>query len=190
VSTWLDGGLPDLPVEEAQTELARRWLYAFGPGTPADLKWWTGWTMAHTKRALAAAGAVEVELDGGSIGVVLSDDLDPVANVKPAAVFLPALDPTVMGWTERGWYLGDHRAALFDRSGNAGPTIWWGGRIVGGWAQRKDGEVAYRLLEDLGAAASKAVEETAAATRAWLGDLRVTPRFGTPLERELSVTRE
>jgi hypothetical protein len=37
-----------------------------------------------------------------------------------------------MGWKDRGWYLGPHRAALFDGAGNAGPTMWVEGRIVGG----------------------------------------------------------
>jgi hypothetical protein len=98
---------------------------------------------------------------------------------------LPALDPSAMGWTERGWYLGDHRAALFDRSGNIGPTVWWDGQIVGGWAQRRDGEVVVRLLQDMGADAAGAIDVEAARLRAWLGDIRVTPRFRTPLEREL-----
>src|SRR5215831_7751395 len=48
---------------------------------------------------------------------------------------LPALDPSAMGWQERGWFLGEHRSALFDRSGNIGPTVWWDGRVIGGWAQ-------------------------------------------------------
>ena len=30
---------------------------------------------------------------------------------------------------------------LFDRNGNAGPTVWWDGRVVGGWSQRGDGEI-------------------------------------------------
>jgi hypothetical protein len=92
-----------------------------------------------------------------------------------------------MGWKERSWYLGAHRAALFDRSGHIGPTIWCDGRIVGGWAQsRTDGEVVVRLLEDVGSEAGRAVAEEAARLRAWLGDVRVTPRFRTPLERELA----
>ena len=28
-----------------------------------------------------------------------------------------------------------HRGQLFDNYGNAGPTLWWDGRIVGGWYQ-------------------------------------------------------
>ena len=49
-------------------ELVRRWLAAFGPGTPADLKWWTGWTMGLVKRALAQVETVEVRLAGGARG--------------------------------------------------------------------------------------------------------------------------
>jgi hypothetical protein len=92
-----------------------------------------------------------------------------------------------MGWSGRGWYLGEHGRTLFDRNGNAGPTVWWDGRIVGGWAQRRDGEVAVRLLEDVGAEGVAAVAAAAGRLQAWLGTVRVTPRFRTPLERELSA---
>ena len=92
-----------------------------------------------------------------------------------------------MGWRTRAWYVGEHEAALFDRSGNIGPTVWWDGRIIGGWAQRPDGEIVVRLLEDAGAEASAAVAAEAARLREWIGNVRVTPRFRTPLERELGA---
>ena len=57
--------------------------------------------------------------------------------------------------------------------------------MVGGWAQRRTGEVVLRLLEDVGADATAAVESEAARLATWLGPVRVTPRFRTPLEREL-----
>jgi len=58
---------------------------------------------------------------------------------------------------------------------------------VGGWAQRPGGEVVFRLLEDPGAEAVAAVNAEAEQLQAWLGSVRVTPRFRTPLERELSA---
>jgi hypothetical protein len=91
-----------------------------------------------------------------------------------------------MGWRERAWYVGGHAAALFDRSGNIGPTAWWDGRIVGGWAQRKDGEITVRLLEDAGREAAAAICATARQLQEWVGAARITPRFRTPLERELA----
>ncbi|MFI7700966.1 winged helix DNA-binding domain-containing protein [Nonomuraea sp. NPDC049480] len=193
--TWISGHhrwglgpeLAGLPVPDAQAELVRRWLAAFGPGTEADVKWWTGWTLGDVRRALTAAGAAAVELDEG-VGYVLPDDLEEVAEPEPWAALLPALDPTPMGWQARDWYLPpEHRAELFDRSGNVGPTVWWDGRVVGGWAQRADGEVVWRLLADVGAEAAAAVESEAAGLAAWLGGIKVTPRFRTPLERELSA---
>jgi len=182
---WLPDGLAELPVADARTELVRRWLAAFGPGTVADLRWWTGWTAAQVKAALTAIGPVEVDMDG-EVGLVLPDDEAPVKAPAPWVALLPALDPTPMGWSgSRSWYVGEHAKALFDRSGNIGPTVWCDGRVVGGWAQRADGEVVFRLLEDIGTAAAVAVAKEADRLREWIGPVRVTPRFRTPLEKEL-----
>jgi hypothetical protein len=95
-----------------------------------------------------------------------------------------------MGWAMAGrdWFLdGPAREQLYDRSGNIGPTVWWGGRVVGGWAQRADGTIAYRLFEDIGADATRMVKDNAAKLGAWLGDIRVKPRFPTPIDKELSA---
>jgi len=187
VDEWLPDGGPEWPAPAAQAELIRRWLAAFGPATTADVKWWTGLTLGQVRRALAEAGAVEVDLDGAP-GLVLADDLDPVPAPEPWAALLPSLDPTTMGWAGRDFYLGPHRPVLFDRNGNAGPTVWWDGRVVGGWAQRRTGEVVLRLVEDVGADAAAAIEAEAAGLADWLGPVRVTPRFRTPLERELAAS--
>ncbi|MDQ4009252.1 MAG: winged helix DNA-binding domain-containing protein [Actinomycetota bacterium] len=172
---------PEVPAEvQARADLVRRWLYAFGPATVTDIKWWLGSTMTATRTALADIGAVEVELHGQP-GVALADDLDPVQPVAPWAALLPGLDPTTMGWFEREWYLGAHRAALFDSTGNGGMTAWWDGRIVGGWNQTPTGEVYLQLLEDIGSEAVTALESQAARLTEWLGGLRVAPRFPSPL---------
>jgi hypothetical protein len=184
--SWLPGGLPELPTEEARVELVRRWLAAYGPATVADIKWWTGWTLRDTRAALTGVATAEVDLDGAP-GIVLADDLEAEAPVEPGALLLPALDSSVMGWSERDWYLGAHREIIFDRNGNAGPTVWWGGRVVGGWALRPDATVAFRLLERVGREARLAVEDAAGRLEAWLDGTRFTPRFRTPLERELSA---
>ena len=185
-ATWLEGGLGALDPGAARAELLRRWLAAFGPGTMTDLTWWSGWTVRQTEAALAAAGAVEVELDDGT-GFVSAGDLAPVVEPGAWVALLPGLDPTVMGWKERSWYLGDHQARLFDRNGNAGPTVWVDGRIVGGWAQRRDGSVVVELLEPVTPAARERIAGETEQLQAWLGATVVTPRFRTPLERRLGA---
>ena len=182
--SWLGKKMPALEPDAARAELARRWLRAFGPAPVEDLKWWAGWTAGQTKKALAELGPAEVDLDG-TPGIALPDDLEPVPPPEPVAALLPALDPTPMGWDRRDWYLGEHQAPLFDRTGNIGPTVWWAGRIVGGWAQRSSGEIVWRLLEDVGAGAVADIERAAGRLHDWLGPVRVTPKFRIPLEREL-----
>jgi hypothetical protein len=92
-----------------------------------------------------------------------------------------------MGWKTRDWFLPPtHREDLFDSAGNIGPSIWVDGRVVGGWAQRSTGEVVFRLLEDVGADREDEIAQEAERVRAWIGDVRVTPRFRTPLERGLT----
>jgi hypothetical protein len=186
MDAWLPGGLREILPAAAQTELIRGWLRSFGPGTLADLKWWTGLTLGEVRRALQELAALEVDLGEGS-GWVLADDLAPVKASEPWVSLLPALDPTPMGYVDRAWFLGGYAPAIFDRTGNIGPSVWCDGRIVGGWAQRKNGTIAYKLLEDIGGVAERAVETAAHDLGHRLGEVRVTPRFRTPLERELSA---
>lgn len=183
---WLGERLADPPLAEAQAELVRRWLGTYGPGTLRDIQWWTGWTLAATKAALAAVGALEVPLDNGT-GYVLPADIDETADPGPWVALLPALDTTTMAWKERAWYLGDLERRLFDTAGNAGPTVWVDGRIVGGWSVRPSGEVVYQLLDDVGQESAVAVEKEAARLDAWVNRSRFIPRFRTPLEVELST---
>ena len=184
MSSWLPASMTPPSADAAREELCRRWLRAFGPAAITDLKWWSGLTLGQVRKALAAVDVEEVDLHG-TPGIVLAGDVEPTPAPRPWVALLPSLDPTTMGWQQRAWYLGDYGKALFDTNGNAGPTVWCDGRIVGGWTQRKSGEVVYRLLEDVGAETADAVEAEAARLTAWLGDVRVTPRFPTPLQRQL-----
>lgn len=169
------------PMDEAdgQAELARRWLAAFGPASTdvvGDLKWWAGWTVTATKRALVAAGDVEPAFVDAT-------------EIESWAALVPSLDPTTMGWKDRSWYLGELGPRLFDRNGNAGAAIWWSGRIVGGWAQRPSGEVATAVLVDIGADALAVVDAEVARLQAWLdaSGAVVKPRFAGPLHKELAA---
>lgn len=87
---------------------------------------------------------------------------------------------TAMAMRRTIWILpGD----LVDRAGNAGPTVWSDGRIVGGWHQNEDGSVGVVLLSDVGRDAASAIHGEAAALEEFLGGRRVLPRFPSPLFR-------
>jgi hypothetical protein len=179
---WLgDVGEP-LGDRQAQADLTRRWLATFGPATAADIKWWFGTTLTAARHALTDVGAVEVDLHG-SPGWALADDLDPEPDAPPWCALLPGLDVTTMGWFQRDWYLGEHRAQVFDGNGNAGSTAWWNGRVVGGWYQDDGARVRLQLLEDPGPDGRRALQRRADELTSWLDGVRISPRFPSPLSK-------
>lgn len=176
VDSWVPGGIAGHDERDACRALAERWLRAFGPAPTSDLAWWTGWTLAATRRALTDAKAVEVALDEGQ-GWLAAGDADPVDAAEPWVGVLPGLDATTMGWKDRGWYLPAGAADAFDRNGNAGPTLWVDGQVVGAWAQRPDGTTALHWFSAVPKARQAQVRRRVEELEAWLGDTRYSVRF-------------
>ncbi len=171
---WL-GNVPEpCTAADGYRELVRRWLRTFGPGTEDDLVWWLGATKTVVRAALAELAAVEVSLDHGVRGWLLPDDIEEAPNPGPWVALLPMLDPTVMGWQTRRFYLDRHRDQLFDSQGNAGTTIWVDGRVVGYWVQDDVGAVQLRLLERVSARARRALESDASRLTEWLGGVQLS----------------
>jgi len=161
---WLgDRGAAGAPWEAGRgyQEIVRRWLHTFGPGTEDDLVWWLGGTKAVVRAALAELEAVQVTLDWDGTGWLLPDDLEEVPDPGPWVALLPVLDPSVMGWRDRDFYLGPHRNQVFDTRGNAGTTAWVDGRVVGCWVQDEAGVVRVRLLERVSSRARRALDAEA-----------------------------
>lgn len=180
---WLSRDRDAASPDSARAQLVSAYLRAFGPATVTDIKWWFGNTLTWARHALRDIDAVEVDL-AGTPGYALPDDLDDETSPGPWGALLPALDPTTMGWFDRDWYLGGHRGQVFDRNGNAGPTAWWDGRVVGGWVQDAGGRVEVRLLEDIGRQGRAALTRKAEALTEWLDGVRISPRFPSPLSRD------
>ena len=170
---WLDDAPVDLESADGYREIVRRWLYTFGPGTEDDIVWWLGSTKTVVRAALAELDAVAVSLDGGDTGWLLPDDVATVPDPGPWVALLPVLDPTIMGWKNRDFYLGPHRNQLFDTRGNAGTTAWVDGRVVGFWIQDETGVVHVRLLETVSASARRSLDAEAARLTEWLGGVRI-----------------
>ncbi len=183
MSLWL-GEEPVRPApREAYAALVGRWLRTFGPGTEGDLQWWLGDTRTAVRQALTDLGAVPVALDSGEMGWLLPDDLDEVEQAPAAAALLPVLDPTVMGWKGRSFYL--PRPALHtDRAGNLGTTAWWDGRVVGAWVQTPDGRVVVHPDAPLPPAARRALDAEADRLTAWLDGVVVGSVYASPAMKQ------
>jgi hypothetical protein len=177
---WLGEVPRSTSAAEGYRELVRRWLGTFGPGTEDDIVWWLGATKSVVRTALRELDAVAVSLDGGSTGYLLPDDVEET----PDPGRWVSLDPTVMGWKSRDFYLGPHREHLFDRNGNAGTTAWVDGRIVGCWVQDEAGVVHVRLLEEVGARARKALQAEASRLTSWFGGVRVGTGYPSAAMKE------
>ena len=95
---------------------------------------------------------------------------------KLGFALLPGLDSTTMGWKQREFYLGPHAERVFDNVGNAGPTVWTNGRIVGGWSQLDRGDVVFELFEDVGSEIAAEVANAASALQESIADVRLKPR--------------
>jgi hypothetical protein len=113
-----------------------------------------------------------------------------VAPDAPFVSLLPSLDPYIMGYRDRRRFLADgHRPKLFDRAGNAAPTVWLNGRVVGGWEQREDGSVLYHLLEQTTAEQQALLHDEATRLEGFLAGEYLPPAFLTPTIGTLNRTQ-
>ena len=178
---WVGHHMPEArEARQGYAELVDRWLWSYGPGTVEDIAWWLGDTKATVRTALDDLNAVQVSLEDSSLGWLRKDDIEPVTAPEPWVALLPLLDPTVMGWKKRDFFLGEHGPQLFDSAGNAGTTVWIDGRVVGAWIQDAHGEVQLRLLEDVTPTAHHALQGEAQRLTEWLNGQRVFTVYPSP----------
>ena len=84
-----------------------------------------------------------------------------------------------MGWFERDWYLGEHRAGLSTATALLAPQAVW--REVCGWCQDDGACVQLQLIDDPGREGRRALQQRADQLTAWLNGVRISPRFPSPL---------
>jgi hypothetical protein len=164
----------------------RRYLDRFGPATLDDIQWWTGFSKRDTTKALQPLTPLleEVAIEGLGDGFLMlrenAKQLDGFApHDTPSVFLLPSLDPYVMGYRDRRRFLsGEHHNKVFDRSGNALPTVWVNGRVVGAWDQREeDGSVICGFFETVGEDEQAILALEAQRLKDFLGDTFIKPAF-------------
>lgn len=151
-----DVNLDSLTPEQGQARLVRHYLSSLGPATEEDIVWWTGLGKLEVKRALARIEeqVSEIEVEGlGGPHLTLTRDLNALEarhDRGPCVHLLPSLDPYIMGYKDRRRFLDPQRyKQVFDRAGNALPTVWLKGQVIGVWLEdRKRTSVEVLLFEE------------------------------------------
>ena len=177
-------GIPPLPVPRARADSsAATWRGSGRPPTPTS----SGGPAGPWRRPSGAGGRRGRRAGSGRGGAAGScpTTSSPVARPKPWVALLPPLDPTTMGWRAAGLVSGRTTAHLFDRNGNAGPTIWVNGRVVGGWAQRRSGEVVTACWRTSDARRRGRWPPRRRGSRSGSAQAPAIARFPTPLAKEL-----
>ena len=158
---WL-GGFRAAEPEQAQRELTRRYLGAYGPASAEDFARWVGMRGAQPKRMLAALGGelAEVEVDGRT-AFALAADLEPLrAAGRPKGVrLLPAFDPYVVGTRPRSHLVAqNHEARVFRPQAWISPVVLVDGVAAGPWKRERSG-IELDLFEKITKAAQRGVDE-------------------------------
>ena len=172
---------------DARAALLRRWLRTYGPATLRDITWWTGWTQAQGRAALGGprrgrgrarrrhgvraagrhrAGAPPATLGGAAPRARPDGDGLEGAGLVPRA----AHDAAVRPERQRG----THGLGRRSHRGRLGPAS----------AMARGGRAARAGGGDRGRGRSTARSRT---LTEWLAGTVVTPRFRTPMERDIAT---
>jgi hypothetical protein len=140
-----DAWLPrfcDLSVENAEDELLRRYLRAFGPATVSDF---AAWSILALRRARQiwdrAKRAMSPVVLNGQITWVLRDDLPALKRSKlsrPTVRLLPYFDSFLMGHKSRDHLVDTaHYKQIYRPAGWVYPALLLDGRITGDWSYKR-----------------------------------------------------
>ncbi|MFX1275662.1 MAG: DNA glycosylase AlkZ-like family protein, partial [Promethearchaeota archaeon] len=126
---------------DALNILLKKYLITYGPSTENDISWWCGIGKLKVRDTL---DKVKDEIEIVKIErikheyLIFRSDIEKIDKNSPfkenSVIFLPMLDPYIMGYKDRERYIDyKHNAYVFDRSGNATSTIMHNGTIIGIW---------------------------------------------------------
>jgi hypothetical protein len=161
--------------EQAQTELLRRYLKAYGPATPQDFARWTGLFMVAVKGSFEnLKNEIEwVEIaNSGSKFAVLKRSYSGTATVSKPKL-LAKFDPYVMSHKDKSLYLpGKLAARVFRPAGQVEASILVDGAVRGTWRAERTGKkliINLEPFERFSATLLKQIQKEAEGVRIALG---------------------
>ncbi len=167
-----------LSLEEARTELARRYFTWIAPATLAEFQWFSALGVKAAKAAIAPLGLVE--LDEGDPRLIFPADREALREFRPAKKPSYSLLASIDGITLLRRSVGellDARDAdhpmLAGKSEPPSHTIFDRGRLIGLWEYDVPGDsIAWTAFGTPDAALKKAVTRMETYVRTNLGDAR------------------
>jgi hypothetical protein len=134
----------DVPREQAEGLLLRRYLWAFGPATAADFAVWTGIALTDAREIWAReqAGFVPVNVEGWP-AAILRADREALAQAefeRPLVRLLPYFDTFLLGHQAREHLAArEHRPSIYRPQGWIAPVVLVDGRAAAVWEQAREG---------------------------------------------------
>lgn len=167
---------------EAQVQLVRAYLAAFGPANEADISAWTGLSKSETARAVGTlTPEMTLALVEGIPGMMLllKEQQAALAAIEPAPEpvvnVLPADDSFVAAHrASRARLFSDPKLQrqVFSGSGAARPTIAINGHVVGVWAWGSEAgqeQINWRLLVEVDPVSRERVQAEMERLAAFIG---------------------
>ncbi|SIM79445.1 winged helix DNA-binding domain-containing protein [Micromonospora cremea] len=159
---WLPGFAP-MDGRAALAELVRRYLYAYGPATPAQFARWLSAPASWAAKLFESLDLAPVTVEGSRAWVAAGDADFP--DDRPAGLrLLPYFDAYTVGCHPRELLFPGAAADRALARGQAGnyPVLLVDGTVGGVWHQRRSGRtihVTVEPLRTLGARRRRALEE-------------------------------
>ena len=175
---WLGrAGLSSLSREAACEELARRYLSAYGPASPADMAAWSGLPMSDVRVAWTrvAASLLEVEVAGQPAWMLKSHlaRLDILSSHPHVVRLLPALDTYLLGYRNRDFAVAPQYAKRINAGGGMlRPALLINGQALGTWKstlKKKQLEIIVEPFDQLPPGIQPLLESDAADIARFLG---------------------
>jgi hypothetical protein len=133
----------DLPREEAEGILLRKYLQAFGPATTADFALWAGISLTDAREIWAREQADFASVHvGGWTATVLRNDLDKLTRVEfehPLVRLLPYFDTFLLGHKDRQHIVDfEHQMKVFRPQGWITPVVLVDGQVMAVWKHSQE----------------------------------------------------
>ena len=137
LADWVDRG-SSMDRADAQAELARRYLAAYGPAEPDDLAAWSGLSLGEARAAWKriTGELIDVTIAGRPAWMLATRAawLDELLSGEPLVRLLSSFDTYVLGHRSRDLILDPQYTKRFKRGGGMlSPTLLVDGRVVGTW---------------------------------------------------------